>query len=55
MCRYCDYESYENQIFIDSLTGEYYLDIETPIWDDFYHEKEYINYCPWCGRKLGKE
>lgn len=46
----------KNQIFIDSLTCEYYLDIETAIWDDydddFYHEKEYINYCPWCGRKL---
>ena len=40
MCRYCNYESDDNRIFIDPLTNEYYLD---------------INYCPWCGRKLTKE
>lgn len=55
MCRYCNYESDDNQIFIDPLINEYYLDIETMIWDsyneDFFHDKEYINYCPWCGRK----
>lgn len=59
MCRYCNYESDNNQIFIDPLINEYYLDIETMIWDsyneDFFHDKEYINYCPWCGRKLTKE
>lgn len=59
MCRYCDYESYDNRIFIDPLTNEYYLDIETMIRDsyneDFFHDKEYINYCPWCGRELTKE
>ena len=48
MCRYCDYESDDNRIFIDPLTNEYYLDIETMIWDsyneDFFHDKEYINY-----------
>ena len=59
MCRYCNYESDDNRIFIDPLTNEYYLDIETMVWDsyddDFFHDKEYINYCPWCGRKLTKE
>ena len=40
MCRYCNYESDDNRIFIDPLTNGYYLD---------------INYCPWCGRKLTKE
>lgn len=59
MCRYCNYESDDNRIFIDPLTNEYYLDIETMTWDsyddDFFHDKEYINYCPWCGRKLTKE
>ena len=59
MCRYCNYESDDNQIFIDPLINEYYLDIETMIWDsyneDFFHDKEYINYCPWCGRKLTNE
>lgn len=50
MCRYCNYESDDNRIFIDPLTNEYYLDIETMVWDsyddDFFHDKEYINYCP---------
>ena len=59
MCRYCDYESDDNRIFIDPLTNEYYLDIETSEWDDyddgFVHQKGYINYCPWCGRKLADE
>lgn len=59
MCRYCDCESDDNRIFIDPLTNEYYLDIETMVCDSyddgFFHDKEYINYCPWCGRKLTKE
>ncbi len=59
MCRYCNYESDDNRIFIDPLTNEYYLDIETSEWDEyddgFVHQIEYINYCPWCGRKLTKE
>ena len=36
--------------------NQYYLDIETSEWDEyddgFVHQREYINYCPWCGRKL---
>lgn len=59
MCKYCDCESDDNQIFIDLLTHEYYLDIETLEWDDrnddYVHMREYINYCPWCGRELTKE
>lgn len=51
-------EWYEESL-IDPLTNEYYLDIETMTWDsyddDFFHDKKYINYCPWCGRKLTKE
>lgn len=43
MCRYCNYESDDNRIFIDPLTNEYYLDIETMTWDsyddDFFHDK----------------
>ena len=58
MCRYCDYNSEDNRIFIDPLDGEYYLDIETSEWDtyddDCVHQREYIDYCPWCGRKLGE-
>lgn len=57
MCNRCDYDSFDNQIYVDPLTNEYYLDIETSEWDEyddgFVHQKEYISYCPWCGRKLG--
>lgn len=58
MCNRCDYDSPDNQIYLDSLTNEYYLDIETSEWDEyddgFGHQQEYISYCPWCGRKLGE-
>ena len=57
MCNRCDYNSPDNKIYVDPLTNEYYLDIETSEWDEyddgFVHQKEYITYCPWCGRKLG--
>lgn len=57
MCSRCDYDSPDNQIYVNPLTNEYYLDIETSEWDEyddeFVHQKEYIAYCPWCGRKLG--
>ena len=56
MCQFCDYENKSTEIFQDSLTGEWYLDIQTLAWDeiakDYIHEKLYINYCPYCGRKL---
>ena len=56
MCNRCNYDSSDNQIYKDILTNEYYLDIQTCEWDDydddFIHVKEYISYCPWCGRKL---
>lgn len=59
MCKYCDYDSDDNEIFIDPLTNEWYLDVETFEWDDYddeyIHQKVYINYCPYCGRKLGEE
>lgn len=59
MCRYCDYNSEYNRIFINPLDGEYYLDIETSEWDEYddgyVHQREYIDYCPWCGRKLGEK
>lgn len=57
MCNRCDYDSPDNQIYVDPLTNEYYLDIETSEWDEyddgFVHQREYIAYCPYCGRKLG--
>lgn len=56
MCRYCDYNSDDCVIFDEPLTNEYYLDIETYEWDDYddgyVYMKEYISYCPYCGRKL---
>lgn len=57
MCKYCNYDSNECCIFVDPLDGNYYLDIET--WDayndDITHRREYINYCPWCGRRLKED
>ena len=59
MCNYCEKNSPECCIYIDPLSNDYYLDIETSEWDEyddeFVHEEEYINYCPGCGRKLADE
>lgn len=59
MCNYCDTNSNECCIYTDPLSNDYYLDIETSEWDyyddGFVHQREYINYCPWCGRKLVDE
>nr|DAJ75750.1 MAG TPA: NADH-PPase NADH pyrophosphatase zinc ribbon domain [Bacteriophage sp.] len=56
MCKYCDQHSNDCCIYSDPLTKEWYEDIETFEWDDyddgFVHQKNYINYCPYCGRKL---
>lgn len=58
MCNCCDSNSSDNRICFDSLINEYFLDIETYEWDEyddeFVHHREYINYCPYCGRKLEK-
>lgn len=59
MCRYCDYDSIDNVIYIDPLDRSWYMDYQTGEWDKidngYIHEKIYIDYCPWCGRKLGGE
>lgn len=59
MCKYCDSASNECEIFFDPLTHEYFLDIQTSEWDtyndDWIYQKEYISYCPWCGRDLESE
>lgn len=56
MCKYCDGNSDECRIWIDPLDDEYYLDIETSEYDeyndDYVYQREYVNYCPFCGRKL---
>lgn len=56
MCDYCNPESDKCCIWKDSLTNDPYLDIETSEWDGyddgFVHQREYISYCPYCGRKL---
>lgn len=56
MCKYCNPESNECEIFFEPLTHEYFLDIQTSEWDayndDWVYQKEYISYCPWCGRDL---
>ena len=59
MCKYCDYDSDDNEVFIDPLTNEWYLSVETFEWDDwedeYIHKKVYgIQYCPYCGRRLNE-
>lgn len=55
-CEYCDIDSDSCCIYINPLDNQYYLDIETNQWDEyddgFVHYREYIDYCPYCGRKL---
>lgn len=59
MCKYCDENSYECEIFYDERNDNYYLDIETSEWneydDGFVHQEIEINFCPYCGKKLGEE
>lgn len=56
MCEKCDPKSDECVIFLDPLDKEFYLDVETFEWDkwedDWVHCREYVSYCPYCGRKL---
>lgn len=56
MCKFCNNNSDYCCIFIDPLDNQYYLDVETSTWDEyndgFIHQREYINYCPYCGKKL---
>ena len=55
MCKYCDYESNDCEIFQDPLDNSWYLNHETGEWDNyndgFVYDKIYINYCPYCGCK----
>lgn len=58
MCKYCNEKSTLRCVFQD-MVGDWYLDVETAEWDDYddeyVHQKVYISYCPFCGRKLGNE
>ena len=56
MCEYCDPESKDCCIFREPETHELYLDLKVYEWDqydeDFVPYREFISYCPYCGRKL---
>lgn len=56
MCDYCDIDSGRCCIFANPLTNEWYLSLETNEWDvyddQWVYVNEYIEYCPYCGRKL---
>lgn len=58
MCKYCDIDSGDCEIFQSyPFTGnDWYLKVTTSRWDNYdeewFYEKVYINYCPYCGRKL---
>lgn len=43
MCKHCDENSYECEIFYDERNDNYY----------FLHQRIEINFCPYCGRELG--
>lgn len=59
MCRYCNSNSDECEVWIDPLDNTWYLDVITWEWDEYndgyVHQKIYINYCPYCGRSLKNE
>lgn len=56
MCRFCEGSSSEREIFIEPMSGDWYMDYRTSEWDnmndDYIHDKIFISYCPYCGRKL---
>ena len=56
MCKYCDPDSNERRVFNVCFSDTYYLSTETFERDykngGYIKIKTYINYCPWCGRKL---
>ena len=56
MCRHCDGESPENNIWKDVVSGDWYIEfpVDTDDEEDWLvtYLEEYINYCPYCGRKL---
>lgn len=55
MCKRCNYLDSDCCIF-QEFTEEWYIYHKTSQWDnvdkDFVYDKIYIEYCPWCGRKL---
>ena len=59
MCKYCDPHSDDCCIWYEPLTKEWYEDIQTGEWDEredeYVHQKNYIKYCPYCGRKVDRE
>ena len=56
MCKYCNIDSDNCCIYHDEDNNHNFIDIETSQWDEYNDEffcfREYINYCPYCGRKL---
>ena len=58
MCKYCDYNSNDCEIFQD-MVGDWYLNHETSEWDiyegEFVHDRIYISYCPFCGERMVKK
>jgi len=59
MCMFCDNDSEWCRIWIDALTNDWYLEIETGHYGQVDKEwetvREFIEYCPYCGRRLSDE
>lgn len=56
MCDSCNPNSDKREIFEEYLSHDFYIFHQTGEWDeygdDWIYDKIYINYCPWCGRRL---
>lgn len=56
MCKYCNSDSNNCCVHYDESAKRSYISIETSQWDEYNDEffwfREYVNYCPYCGRKL---
>ncbi|MDU6995956.1 MAG: hypothetical protein E6356_13935 [Terrisporobacter othiniensis] len=57
MCEVCENNNVFNYTNIEYGEEGYELVIQTSEWDDYrdgwVYERIDINYCPFCGRKLG--
>lgn len=61
MCDYCDIESDKCEVFhaFPYTDYDWYLVVKTHHWDayndDWFYDRVFINFCPYCGRDLRKK
>lgn len=52
MCKYCEGDSSDREIFIEPMSGDWYLRYKI---DEDFDDKIFVSFCPYCGRKLTNE